>query len=86
MKFIYIAFNFKIFLFLIQIFSTLSILSEVNNEVIELNKDDFQKEFNEIKNKYILRVKGNIKAGFHQSRSCSYLCSDSAGHFSTALK
>ena len=61
MKFIYIAFNFKIFLFLIQIFSTLSILSEVNNKVIELNKDDFQKEFNEIKNKYIIRVKGNIK-------------------------
>ena len=62
MKFIFVAFKFKIFLLLIQIFSTLSILSEVNNEVIELNKDDFQKEFNDIKNRSVFRVKGNIKS------------------------
>ena len=43
MKFIYVAFNFKIFLLLIQTFSTLFILSEVNNEMIELNKDDLRK-------------------------------------------
>ena len=62
MKFIYASFNFKIFILLIQLFSTLSILPEANYNVIELTKEGFQKDFNEIKNRSVFKVKGNINS------------------------
>jgi hypothetical protein len=62
MKFFYISFSFKLFILLIQLFSTLSILSEVNNEVIELTEKGFQKRYDEIKNRAVFRVQGNINS------------------------